>query len=178
MTTVQLQQPLRRFDPNPPAATSISTQISTASGIRISSPVPSTTSRLPPGPPSTRPPPEHVASDRLDDAPDELMLVVAARLERPQRVFRDPQFQSGQRLHVLDARHALEGDHRPPVLHPRRRNRQSRLAPARSRPQTLTRPESLLDEIRFRIHDDLASKPVRARDPPHEHHASHCHVSP
>ena len=42
---------------------------------------------------------------------------------------------------------------------------------------TLNRPESLLDEIRFGIHDNLASKPVRARDSSHEHHRVPLHVS-
>ena len=107
---------------------------------------------------------------RFDRAPDELMLVVGAGPERLQRVFRNPQLLPREPLDVLNPIEPGEADDRTPVLHAHRGDRQLLLAAIRLDPDDGACGESLLDEIRFGIDDDLAFQAVGPADAPHERH--------
>src|SRR5204862_1881477 len=111
-------------------------------------------------------------------ASHELMLVKRARLQRLQRLFRNSQLLPGQPLDVFDPIEPDEADDRTPVLHPQRRNRQLLFTSTRSRPDGRAGRESLLDEIRLGIDDDLAFQPVWPRDASHDGPVVPTHVNP
>ena len=84
--------------------------------------------------------PDALAGHGLHRAADQLVVVVRARLERLQRLFRHSQLQSGEPFDVLDRREPFEADHRPAVLHARRRRPSAARRPAPTASRTSRRP--------------------------------------
>src|SRR5688572_14100701 len=111
-----------------------------------------------------------LAFRRLDRATNQLMLVVAARLERLQRCLRNSQLESSEALDRFDARQSFEADHRAAVLHARGRNRELFFASRRSRPQRRSRAEPFGDEIRLGIDNDIAAETMGPGHPAHDSH--------
>src|SRR5687767_11600498 len=170
---IQLEQSLRRFDPDPAAG-----DVDLDADVDGERDQYFTTRTLDHQPASTSPAvhPDHRsdrAVTRAHRTSNELMLVVLPRLERLQRFFRDSQLEPREPLGRFDARHAFETDNWPPVLHPCRRDRELLLALRGSHPHRRAGPKPLGDEVRFRVDDDIAAETVGPRHP-----ADHRHVVP
>ena len=171
---IQLEQAFRRFNPDPPAGdvdldADVGGQRDQYFTTRALDHQPASTGAT--VHPNDRP--HRRARSRFHRATHQLVLVVAARLERLQRFFRNPQLEPGKLLGGLDARQSFEADDRPAVLHPRGGNRELFVPPRQPRPQRRAGPEPFRDEIRFWLDDDVAAETVGPR-----HAADDRHVIP
>ena len=100
--------------------------------------------------------PDLVAPHRFHHTADELMLVISTGRQRLQRSLRYPQFLSSQSSRRVDARKAFEAHDRAAVLYAHGADGQLLIVATRSRPHRCPDVKSLRQEIGFRVDDDVA----------------------
>jgi hypothetical protein len=168
---IQLEQSLRRFDPDSPRRhVNVDADVSRQrdqyfTTLTVHHQPAAASTALNPNDRAYR-----RAIDRLHGAADQLMLVVAARLERLQRGFRNSQLEPGEPFDRFDAGQPFEADDRPAIVHARRRDRELFVPSLRSRPQRGSRAEPFGDEVSLGIDHHIAAETVW---PGHATHDSH-----
>ena len=152
-------------------ATSTSTQMPSASGIRISPPLPCTTSRLPRCIPlHARHPADQRAVRRHDRTVDQVVMIERTGRKRLQRFRADAKLSASQRfcrIHRIDTGQA---DNRPPSMKADVLNCQRLGRFALSDVNHRAWSESLLRKIRLWIDDDLPAIAMRSCDAPDKRH--------